>query len=51
MSISRRTFLHLSGAAAAVSAAGMPHPPQAHPHRTVPIAIARNVRVFLHHHL
>ena len=40
MSISRRTFLHLSGAAAAVSTAGMPHPPQAHPHRTVPIVIA-----------
>ncbi len=40
MSISRRTFLHLSGAAAAVSAASIPHPPQAHPRRAVPIAIA-----------
>ncbi len=40
MSISRRTFLHLSGAAAALSTASIPHPPQARLHRTVPIVIA-----------
>ncbi len=38
--ISRRTFLHLSGAVAAASTAGLPHPLRARSRRTPPVVVA-----------
>lgn len=38
--ISRRTFLHLSGAVAAASTAGLPYPLRARPRRTPPVVVA-----------